>query len=111
MKTLAIAAFLLASCGYPSGEKSKREPAPAPAPTPPPTTDKGDWPEIKPLVDEQCALSGCHAGASFLATAEAMKASSSLRRIQSGNMPLKTSPNYSLYNSSKRRKFIDYLSD
>ena len=109
MKILAIV-FLLSSCGYePSGKTY--EPPQTPQPPQPPGGAANDWAAIKPLVDEQCALSGCHAGAAFLSTGASFKASNSLRRIESGNMPVKTSANYSLYNSAKRRKFIDYLSN
>lgn len=105
MKILAIV-FLLASCGM---EPSNRSYEPGPTTTPPP--GDGTWNgEVKALVQEQCALAGCHAGAGFLRTGAAFKASSSLRRIQSGNMPLRSSPNYGLYNAAKKRTFIDYLS-
>jgi len=111
MKNFIMMFALLSSCGLdPSGEPEYREPRPA-APVPVPQQPVNPWSsEIKSLVQEQCGLAGCHAGASFIASGESFKASSSLRRVQSGNMPLRSSPNYGIYNDSKKRKLIDYLS-
>lgn len=89
-----------------------RQPAPAPTPAPPPSGGD-DWEtSIKPLVAEQCALSGCHAGASFLATGRAMKASgSSASLIARDKMPKRSSPNYDLWTNAKKAKLLNYLRD
>ena len=110
MKTVFILiSLMVASCGL---EPTERPYRPLPVPAPPGDRDPpGDpWEdEIKALVKEQCALAGCHAGASYLRSGESFKASSSLSRIQSGNMPKRSSPNFGLYNDAKKRAFIDYL--
>ena len=115
MKTVLILISLVVSCGLEPAERPYR-PQPLPAPPrptdqdPPPPGPSDPWnDEIKALVKEQCALAGCHAGASYLRSGESFKASPSLSRIQSGNMPKKSSPNYGLYNDAKKRAFIDYL--
>lgn len=101
-----LLAMLIGACGYDSKNKEYDQPPPLP---PPAKVDP--WSEeIQGLVKETCALAGCHAGASFLATGESFKASSSLSRIQSGNMPKKSSPNIGLYNDDKKRILLDYLS-
>ena len=106
MRIIAIAiAALFLGCGMEPSGKEKDYGQPPSQPEPDPWSD-----EIQGIVKEQCALSGCHAGASFLDNGSAFKASSSLRRIESGSMPLQSSPNYGLYNATKRRKLIDYLS-
>lgn len=111
MRTLIATLFLLGGCGLdPGGNDYREEPAPAPSPTPNPDPDPWSA-EIQGLVKEQCALAGCHAGATFVSSGTAFRASSSLRRIQSGNMPLRSSPNYGIYNDTKKRKLIDYLSN
>jgi hypothetical protein len=119
MKTiLLIITFMVVSCGMePAPRRPYRPPAPPPTPTDPtdpqppiPPGPADPWrDEIKALVSEQCALAGCHAGAGFLRSGGSLKASSSLSRIQSGNMPKKSSPNYGLYNDAKKRAFIDFL--
>jgi hypothetical protein len=63
---------------------------------------------VKPIIDEQCALSGCHAGAAFLQSGEAFKASSSAQRINSGNMP-RQNRNSGQYNDQKKNLLLEFL--
>jgi hypothetical protein len=65
---------------------------------------------LKPVIDEQCALSGCHAGQRFLQTEAAFKASSSLQRITSGNMP-RANRNSDLWTDEKKQRMISFLSN
>jgi hypothetical protein len=113
------------SCGIsPSGDGDKDvvivqpgepvPPAPTPenpgTPTPTPTPVPDQWErEIKPLVQEQCALSGCHAGAKFLASERAIKASLSADVIANGRMPKTESINYELWNDAKKAKMLAFL--
>lgn len=100
---------LLIGCGL---EPSKHDHGQTqPAPVQQPTTGGDDWADVKPLVQEQCALSGCHAGASFLATGRAMKASRSAALISADRMPPRRSPNYEIWTNDKKRRLLDYLSN
>ena len=109
MKKFLIILFL-AGCGI-EPSKGPKEPAPPAKPLPPPTAEQEAWDDIKPLVQEQCALSGCHAGASFLATGRAMKASSSAALIARNKMPKQASPNIDFYNDDKKQRLLDYLNN
>jgi hypothetical protein len=63
---------------------------------------------VKPIIDEQCALSGCHAGAAFLESGPAFKASASRQRISSGNMP-RQNRNSGQYSDEKRNLLLQFL--
>ena len=69
MKILFVFAFLF-SCGIePSGTTYRK---PGPTNPSPPTPEPNPWSdEIQGIVKEQCALSGCHAGATFVSTGPA----------------------------------------
>jgi hypothetical protein len=106
MIRIAILAFIF-SCGV---EPSKSPEKPPSSPTNP-GGQEVTWDDVKPIVNEQCALSGCHAGASFLATGRAMKASSSASLINNDRMPKKSSPNYDFWTNSKKSKLLSYLNN
>lgn len=63
---------------------------------------------IEPILADSCALSGCHATAGFVKSGAAFKASSSLSRIQSGNMP-KPGPGLDAFSSADKAKVLAYL--
>ena len=110
MKILACLLLLMVGCGVdPSGEAHDQTPAPLPAPLPSPSPISFAVATV--VTDEQCASSGCHAGAGFLQNAAAFKASSARQRINAGNMPKKSGPNYALYNSAKKKTLLDFLSN
>ena len=88
------------------------KPAPRPRPRPGPGTgDPVSFRDVKPIIDKHCALSGCHAGAGFVANGPAFKASSSLARISSDSMPLRSSPNYGSYGANEKNKLMGFLTD
>lgn len=103
MKFLIL--MFLVACG----SESPRPRVPKTPTAPQPIPGDEDWNDIKPLVQEQCALSGCHAGAPFLATGRAMKASKSAALIRRGRMPKSSSPNFDLYNNAKKSRLLKYL--
>jgi hypothetical protein len=104
---LIILFLFITGCGLdPSGSENVTPPA-GPAPRPVPKAPS--WTLVEPVVKEQCALSGCHAGAAFVQSGAAFKASAAKKRIESGNMPKQSSPNYPLYNTSKRDLMLAYL--
>ena len=105
MKILACLLFIMVGCGNdPSGETSTPEPSPLP-----PKSD--GFAAAKVVIDEQCAVSGCHAGAGFTQSGPAFKNSTARQRINSGNMPKKSGPNYAIYNSKKKQILLEYLTN
>lgn len=109
-------ALILSSCG----REVIREvpvpgyPAPEPRPVPPgPSPNPGApavWSEIKPMIDKQCGEGACHAGAGFMASEAAFKASRSKSEIESGDMPLRFGPNYGTWNDEKKLRIMGFLS-
>lgn len=120
MKKYLIVLLLFPSCGLePSRDKDEgpdiiiNQPEPTPIPTPLPDPGSRDpiWSgDVERIVKEQCALSGCHAGAKFLSSERAIKASKSLQVISNGRMPPTFSPNYDLWSDKKKRRLLDFLS-
>lgn len=102
--------LLLVGCGLEPSKHDHDYPQPQPQAQVPPSGQTDDWTLLRPLIQEQCALSGCHAGASFLATGRAMKASRSAALISAGRMPPRRSANYDLWTDDKKRRLLDYLS-
>ena len=108
MKILVCFLLLMVGCGIePSGET----PCPTPNKPIPPSPRPVSFAVAKVVIDEQCAVSGCHAGAAFTQNAAAFKDSSSRQRINSGNMPKKSGPNYAIYNSTKKQILLNFLSN
>ena len=110
MKILVCLIFLMAGCG---SDPSYRDNKPTPGPgTPGPSPSRPvTFAQVKPIIDEQCAVSGCHAGAAFTQNGAAFKNSTSRQRINSGNMPKKSGRNYPIYNSAKKAILLDYLTN
>lgn len=102
---------ILLGCGAESYKEETPQPAPQPGPQEPRQPGEADpWlDEIKPLVQTHCALSGCHAGQSFISTEAAIKASNSLARIKNGSMPPSFSPRIRQYNDQIKAKLVDFL--
>lgn len=110
----AILFMLLMSCGLEPSEKEKiivRDTnPPAQVPGSGGSVGSSNWDLVKPIIDEQCALAGCHAGAPFLQSERAFKASSQSRAlIANGRMPLRNSPNYALYNQTKKNALLAFF--
>lgn len=96
--------ILLAGCG---SENSSYNPTP---PSQKPPIDlPDDFVLVKAVIDEQCAVSGCHAGAAFVQNGPAFKASSAGVRVGNDSMPKKTGPNYDKYNAEKKKILTDFL--
>ena len=78
---------------------------------PPSPPGEQTWEDVLPIVQEQCALSGCHAGAVFISSGAAMKASGAAGRIANGSMPKNSSPNFPIWTDAKKSKLLSYLND
>ena len=111
---MKVVLFLVAlsACGLePSGKDKEtivQQPAPPPVILPP---DGGvDFArDIKPRNDQHCALSGCHAGASFLQSEAAFLNSRSKLRIGNGTMPPQYSPRFSQWTQDEKDIYTSYF--
>jgi len=100
--------LLLVGCG--DGDSYDDRPAPVDPSPPGPSPKPSEWTAVvKPIVDEQCATAGCHAGAAFVQTGAAFKASNARVRISNDSMPKRQGPNFGLYNATKKKILLDYL--
>ena len=89
-------------------------PPPSPTPvgtgSPAPTPPRDAFAEIKPLVDKSCAAAGCHAGAGFVQSGAAFKASKAKVRIANKSMPPPASPQGRAFSEAERAVLVRYLS-
>lgn len=117
LKTLIMTVAFLFSCGGEKKETIRTVPAPTtqpnpsqPRPNPQPAgvTFAGD---IKPLLDSNCALSGCHANAAYLKTKDAFLNSNGPRRILNGSMPPPYSPDFGKWNAKDKKLILDWYDD
>ena len=101
---------LIYSCGLEPSEKvvEKRTvvpPPPIPTPTPGPALPP-DWREIKGIVQESCAINGCHANSGFLETEAGFRNSNAKARILNGSMPPRYADNYELWQDGTRKQRV-----
>ena len=96
--------FFLIGCGL-SPERNEKVVQLPPTSTP---TNKS-FETVRPLIMEQCALSGCHAGSAFLSSGPAFKASRSAELIGNDRMPKRSSPNYDFWTDDKKAALLEYL--
>lgn len=105
--------FLICSCGFGPGDPPVGEPRPE-NDAPPPGGDGGDLSfvgDIKPILTDNCALSGCHAGAPMLETAKNFINSNSPKRIINGSMPPSYSPKYGQWTPEDKRVILEWYGD
>jgi len=100
--------FLMVGCGMEHGKEKKPYPV---VEKPAPEEDPGAWEgRVKTIVQEHCALSGCHAGQALVLSGEAFRANKTVRnRIQRDNMPRKTSSNYGRWTNEEKTILLNYL--
>lgn len=113
MKFVLIALMLFGCGSNPTEDEFVDNRTPEPPGTggtePEPKPPHKDWDGVLSIIKEQCALSGCHAGAKFLATGRAFKASGSAQLIRNDRMPKPQSPNYDLWTDKKKSDLLGYL--
>ena len=87
------------------------DPGPAPSPGPGPGPVGLTWArDIEPIAVESCGQAGCHAGAGFLRSEAAFRASDVKRRISNDSMPLRQAANYYLWeDGSRKTKILQFL--
>ena len=103
--------LIVSGCGY--EKETKIVPAPAPAPGPNPGGGGGNGGgggggavdfnrDVRPIVEEHCALSGCHGSGPFQ-SADAFVEFGGPRRVQNGSMPPNYSPKYSQWTDTDKQ--------
>jgi len=105
---------LMVGCGGSETIVENPKPQEPSNPNPPNPTDPGGGAitfsgTIKPLLDKNCALTGCHAGAGFLASESGFLNSNSKIRVGNGTMPPQYSPSYSQWTQKEKALFSDYF--
>lgn len=81
-----------------------------PGPTPqPPAGGTPTFSTLSGLLQSNCALSGCHAGASFLQSEAGFLNSRSKIRIGNGTMPPQYSPKYSQWTQREKDLMSAYF--
>jgi hypothetical protein len=96
--------FLLNGCG--TEKVTEIRPAPDPQ-QPNPNPDNGNGNvitfnrDVRPILDEHCALSGCHGSAPFQ-TGDAFKEFGGPNRVIDGSMPPRYSPKYSQWTDTEK---------
>lgn len=98
----------LSSCGI---EKTEMVPAPVTPPVDKPPGGFSFQRDVKPILDSNCALSGCHANAAFLATEGAFLNSKGPARITNGSMPPSYSPKYGQWSPEQRNTILSWYDD
>ena len=106
MKLLPVLLFVVWmywACG-----RDDSPPARKPVSPPPPIpTDK--WTAtIKPIMQENCGLSGCHANAPFVKTEAGFLASNAAKRIANGSMPPSYSPRFGQWSEDDKQTVLAF---
>ncbi len=65
--------------------------------------------DIKPILDENCALSGCHANAPFLASKDDFINSKGPQRITNSSMPPSYSPKYGQWTQDDKNSILAWF--
>jgi len=112
IKKLFVIFCLMGGCGGGETEKETKI-IERPVPKPPDTSKPGDdivtFEDIAPVLKANCALSGCHAGASFLANERAFASSNSKQRVGNGSMPPKYSPKYDQWGRDEKEAVLQFF--
>jgi hypothetical protein len=108
MKYLALTICLfLVACGGGGSKKVIQKPGPPP----PPIDNNGEFLSVKPLLDQHCALSGCHSGEAFVEVEVKFLNSRSKIRIGNDTMPPKYSPIFSSWTRREKDIFLSYFDE
>ena len=109
MKLILLGLFLF-SIGCGTGPESQGpKPDPDPRELPPIRGDESSFnADIAPILNAECGLSGCHAGANFLQE-QGFKTSNAPKRIINGSMPPSYSPRFDLWTDEKRNAVLDWF--
>lgn len=98
--------FVLIACGEDKVETVQLPPAPGPVPIPGNISFKVD---IKPLIENNCALSGCHANESFTRSETKFLSSQAKARIGNDTMPPQYSPKIGEWGEAQKSVFTAYF--
>ena len=108
MKILIL--LFLTGCGL--GPSKTVDQTPAPAPYPGEGGNGGNDVDfnstVKPVLDQHCALSGCHAGAGFVKSESGFKNSNGPKRVINGSMPPSYSPTYGAFGREEKQAILTW---
>ena len=111
MKILLLFISLLAvSCGT---DKTTETMVPYPVPSQPPPGGGGSvsFAAVKTVLETHCALSGCHANAPFLQSANQLAASNTQRRVTNNSMPPAYSPKYGQWTNREKALILTWFDE
>lgn len=97
---LSLALLWFLGCG----SDSKTDP---PVRNDPPQTHE-EWSGVQQILQDNCALSGCHANSAFTKEERAFFASAAVKRISNGTMPPTFSPKYSEWTDGDKASVLAF---
>ena len=103
--------FLLSACGEETVKIIEIE-KPGTSPPPvviPPGGGLTGWAKVAPILQSECALSGCHAGVEYLEIEAIFLDSDAPQEIRTNSMPPQYSPRFDLWTPQLRNDVIEYL--
>ena len=113
MKWLAVLLIMLACEGDKPSQKTYEEPVnPVRPPEPkepedPITEPRIDFLSVSTILQDDCAMSGCHKGAPMFENEDPFFQSDSVRRIEINSMPPRGSPRYNEWNDEKKNLILE----
>ena len=66
------------------------------------------WPRVQAIMNEHCALSGCHEGAGFAQNEQSFLRSDSVRRIENRGMPPSNSRKFRDWTEEIRQEVLNF---
>ena len=113
MKRLIVLSILGGACGSTEKVKiveiSSKDPAITRPPLPTPVQTTLDFNFVQPLLQENCAQAGCHAGAGYLQDEDKFMSSNAPREITSGSMPPPYSPDFEQWTPEIKAQVSQYI--
>lgn len=117
LAVLLAAVAIVYGCGAPTyvpyegGAPSQGgTPAPKPSPGGGGGTSSVSWDQVKPLLQQNCAVSGCHSNPSFVQTEALFFSSAAPNRIANGSMPASNaSPELKARWNAVRPQVLQYI--
>ena len=105
---------LMVSCGKEEKETIRYvnvpQPQPPPVITPPGGGDQlVTWATVRPIIDDHCALSGCHSGTQYLKDEDLFIDSFSKERIANDSMPPPYGSKIGQWNDQLKSTMLKYF--
>ncbi len=104
--TLFLVTVYFHGCGTEKVTEIRPAPTPNPQPNPNPGGNDGDVisfnRDVRPILDEHCALSGCHGSGPFQ-SGDAFKDFGGPQRVLNGSMPPRYSPKFGQWTDTEKQ--------